>query len=81
MNYYAYILVSLKDGKHYYGSTSNLQKRLVYHNTGKSKFTKGHRPWEIKYIEEFETRSDAMKREKYFKSIDGYNFLKENKII
>jgi putative endonuclease len=53
----------------------------MYHNSGKSKFTKGHRPWQIKYFEQFETRSEAMRREKFFKSIDGYNFLKENKII
>jgi len=27
------------------------------------------------------TRSEAAQREKFFKSIDGYNFLKERKII
>ena len=81
MPYYTYILRSLKDGIHYYGSSSNLKSRLKSHNAGKSKFTKGHRPWEIIYFEEFETRSDAMKRELFFKSIDGNIWLKRKDII
>ncbi|MCF6270963.1 MAG: GIY-YIG nuclease family protein [Melioribacteraceae bacterium] len=81
MIYFTYILRSLKDGIHYYGSTSNLENRLKIHNSGKSKFTKGHRPWEIIYSEKFETRSDAMKREMFFKSIDGNIWLKKNNII
>jgi len=55
--------------------------RLKAHNTGKVKFTKGHRPWEIIYTEEFASRSEARKRELFFKSIDGYKWLKEKKII
>jgi putative endonuclease len=81
MVYFAYVLLSLKDGIHYYGSSSNLSSRLKSHNAGKSKFTKGHRPWELIYSEEFETRSEAMKRELFFKSIDGSIWLKENGII
>ncbi len=81
MPYFAYILLSLKDGIHYYGSSSNLNSRLKAHNSGKSKFTKGHRPWDIIYSEKFETRSEAMKRELFFKSIDGNIWLKKNRII
>jgi len=77
MPYFTYVLRSLKDGIHYYGSTANLQNRLKNHNTGKSKFTKGHRPWEIIYFEEFNSRSDAVKREMFFKSIEGKIWLKE----
>ncbi len=71
MSYFSYILHSLKDGIHYYVSTSNLEKRLKDHNLGKSKFTKGHRPWEIIYFEEFASRSETIKREMFYKSIDG----------
>jgi len=35
----------------------------------------------LHYFEEFETRSEAFKRERFFKSIDGYNYLKSQKII
>jgi putative endonuclease len=81
MAFFAYVLHSLKDGIHYYGSTANLISRLKIHNSGKSKFTKGHIPWEIIYTEEFNTRSEAMKREMFFKSIDGNIWLKEKGII
>ena len=81
MHFFTYVLHSLKDGIHYYGSTSNLDSRLKVHNSGKSKFTKGHRPWEITYSEEFNTRAEAMQREMFFKSIDGNIWLKKEGII
>ncbi len=81
MHFFTYVLHSLKDDIHYNGSTSNLTGRLKVHNSGKSKFTKGHRPWEIIYSEEFNTRSAAMKREMFFKSIEGNIWLKKEGII
>ena len=81
MSFYAYILLSSEDGLHYYGSTSNLENRLKAHNSGKSKFTKGHRPWKNIYSEKFETRSETMRRETFFKSINGRNWLKKENII
>ncbi len=43
--------------------------------------TKHRRPFEIIYYEEFENKTDAIRREKFFKSIDGYNWLKIMKIV
>ena len=81
MAYYAYILKSLSRNTHYYGSTGNLEKRVKEHNSGKVRYSKGRMPWKLHYFEVFESRSEAMKREKYFKSIDGYLFLKDKGII
>ena len=78
--FYAYILKSAKDEKYYYGSTSDLEKRILYHNSGKVKSTKHRRPLRLIYFEEFEFKSEAVKRENFFKSIDGYNWLKRNNI-
>ena len=80
MNYYVYILRSEKNGRYYYGMSSNLEKRLKSHNSGKVRSTKAYRPWVVHYIEVFATKSEALKRESFFKSIEGYRFLKENKI-
>tara|TARA_R110002124_G_scaffold255201_1_gene420887 strand:+ start:21332 stop:21508 length:177 start_codon:yes stop_codon:yes gene_type:complete len=55
--------------------------RLKAHNKGKVRYTKGRRPWMFHYKEEFATRSEAYRREQFFKSIDGYNYLKEKGII
>jgi putative endonuclease len=79
--FFAYILKSLKDGRFYYGHTSDIEIRLLDHNNGKVKSTKGRRPFLVHYYESFETKSEAVKRELFFKSIDGYLFLKENNII
>lgn len=61
--YYVYILKSQKDGKLYTGSTNNLQKRLLEHNTGKSFATKSRLPLELVYYEAYKSESDARKRE------------------
>ena len=79
--YFTYILRSLKDHKFYYGSTNDLSKRLILHNGGKVRSTKGRRPLEIYYYEKFETRSEAYRRELFFKSINGYKYLREEGII
>ncbi len=81
MNFYAYILISQKDNKFYYGSTSNIEMRVKKHNKGDVRATKNRRPLEIHYFETFNSRSDAFNREMFWKSIDGYKWLKNNQII
>jgi len=79
--YTTYILKSLKEGTYYYDSTSDFAKRLKYHNSGKSRYTKRKMPWIVYYKEEFETKTEAIQREMFLKSIDGYNYLREHQII
>ncbi len=78
--FYAYILKSEKDGKYYYGSCENLDLRIKKHNAGQVRATKYRTPVLLHYKEEFSTRSEAFKREQFFKTVDGYKWLKENKI-
>lgn len=79
--YVAYVLKSLKTGRHYYGHSADLTERLKAHNNGKVRSTKGYRPWEIIHYEEYPTKSEAYQREMFFKTIDGYNFLRLKGII
>ncbi|MCX8118436.1 MAG: GIY-YIG nuclease family protein [Desulfobacterota bacterium] len=76
MPYYVYVLKSEADHSSYVGHTSNLQKRLLEHNSGKSPSTRFKRPWKLLHKEEFQTRSQAIQREKYLKSIPGRLELK-----
>ncbi len=78
--FYAYILKSEKDGGYYFGSTSNLENRLKTHNAGKVRSTKGRRLWKLHYFEKYNYKQEAMKRERFFKTINGYNWLKNQKI-
>jgi len=80
--FYCYVLKGLKDGKYYYGHTADLNLRLDVHNKRKANSTKNRVPFIIHYYyETFETKGEAAKRETYFKSMNGYLFLKEHKII
>ncbi len=63
MSYYIY-LVECSDRSYYCGYTNDLKKRIETHNKGTGgKYTKRRLPVELIYSEEFETRSEAMKRE------------------
>lgn len=72
-----YVLLSLKDNRTYVGSTSNFERRLKQHNSGKVISTKHRLPFEILITEEFETLKEARKRESYYKSGAGRRKLKE----
>ena len=73
--YYTYVLRSLKNGVLYKGQTQDLESRLTVHNSGMVSYTKKHMPWELVYYESFETRSEAMAREKFFKTGKGRDWL------
>ncbi len=67
--YYVYIL-KCGDGSFYCGYTNDVQKRFEKHKSGKgAKYTRSRLPLEIVYIEKFENKSDALKRECSIKSM------------
>jgi len=69
MSHKVYILISkIKDAWSYVGSTANIEQRFKDHKYGKVKFTKGYRPLEIIYTENYDTDEEAYKRELYLKS-------------
>ncbi len=66
---YTYIL-KCNDGSLYTGWTNNLKKRLEAHNSGKgAKYTRSRLPVEIAYYEEYESRTEAIKREASIKKM------------
>ncbi len=71
-----YALYSEKYNKIYIGYTSDLPDRLKSHNELATKaWTVKYRPWTLVYTEEFETKAEAMKREKQLKSAAGRRFI------
>jgi putative endonuclease len=77
MEYHVYILRSLKDGRYYIGSTSNIEKRLAFHNSGRQRSTQNRTPFELVYSETLTSRQAALKREKQIKSYKGGNGFKQ----
>ncbi|MDP1884459.1 MAG: GIY-YIG nuclease family protein [Candidatus Moranbacteria bacterium] len=67
-----YILRSLKNSKRYIGYTSKeALARLHDHNTGSNKWTRENGPFVIIHTEEYDSKIEAMKREKFLKSGQG----------
>jgi len=70
--YILYILYSYKYKKTYVGITNNLIQRFISHNVLGHGWTAKYRPWIVAYIEVFENKTEATKREKYFKTGSGH---------
>ena len=73
---FVYVLISEKDGRFYVGMTKNLDRRFKEHNNGKTKSTKGYKPWILFFFEEYKTIQEARKREVYLKSGIGKEYIK-----
>ena len=75
--FYTYILKSRVKNKTYTGSTNNIIRRLAEHNSGKVKSSRPFRPYDIIHVEEFETETQAKKREAFFKTSYGRRQMKK----
>jgi len=66
--FYTYILYSKTRNKYYVGSTNDLTNRLKKHNTNYSGFTGHTGDWCAVWSGIFETRKEAILKEKQIKS-------------
>lgn len=67
--HYVYIL-KCSDGTLYTGWTTDVQKRLEAHNSGKgAKYTRSRLPAELVYTEEYDDKIEAQKREYAIKQL------------
>ncbi len=77
MKYYVYVIRS-KERFLYKGMTDNLERRLVEHNNKELSFwTKRGTEWKLIYKEEFDNKTEALKREKWLKTGIGREYLKK----
>lgn len=75
--YIVYILKSLKSSKNYVGYTAKrINERLQEHNKGLNKWTKTYRPFKLVYYETYVCKTDAIRRERFFKSGQGKKLKK-----
>jgi putative endonuclease len=84
--FHVYVLYSSKFNKIYIGYSKDLKNRFLSHNQLATKgYTVKYRPWVIAFTEEFESKSQAVKREKQLKSSRGraevWNKIKELGLI
>ena len=78
MSFTVYLLFSPSFNKTYVGFTSDLTARLKSHNElGNKDWAVKYRPWILVHSEEFETKAEALAREKFFKSGVGRRLFLE----
>lgn len=75
MKFTVYILHSDKYAKHYTAVTTDLEQTLLYHNEEGKDWTKDYRPWKLISTRDFETKKDALKYEKWLRSVVGKKFI------
>ena len=76
--WYVYLLLC-SDGSFYTGASENPQQRYLDHKNGKGgAYTKGHKPIRLVYVEPFESKKLAIKRELQIK---GWTRKKKIRIL
>lgn len=74
--FFVYILQCC-DGTYYTGYTKDLDERIKQHANGNgAKYTRSHKPDRVAYVEVFESRSNAMRREKEIKKLGHQSKMK-----
>lgn len=75
--HYVYIIRSQKNHQFYIGSTKDVRDRIKQHERSETKSLKNKGPFEIVCIEEFVTKTEALKREKQIKRYKGGRAFKK----
>jgi predicted GIY-YIG superfamily endonuclease len=74
-----YILQSERNpSRRYTGITSDIERRLQWHNSGDNTSTADDRPWHLWVSFHFLNESTARRFERYLKSGSGREFAKRN---
>ncbi len=86
--YQTYILYSKSKDRYYVGSTSvGVELRLTRHNEGWTTSTKSGIPWKVEYVMSFDSKTDALKFERFIKKQKSRGFIekliisKENEML
>ena len=71
--YFVYILICLRTGRFYVGQTDKLIRRFHQHRDGLVRTTREKLVAPVMlHWEEYDTRSEAMRRERHYKSGSGH---------
>ncbi len=73
--HFVYLIRSTEDDTWYYGYTTNVIKRLEFHNSGKSQYTKSRVPWLLIFLRRYDLKRDALIFEKHLKRTRNKAYL------
>ena len=75
MPHFVYIIHSTIHDKYYKGYSLNPLQRLQFHNLGKSRWTSNFTPWKLVFIQAFESKKEALIRERKLKKYSKNQIL------
>jgi len=75
MNHFVYIIYAEKFDKYYKGYTTNPENRLKQHNNKESRYTAYFTPWILMYLQKFDTKKEALIREKALKKFSKKSLI------
>ncbi len=75
--FFVYILYSSSFDKYYVGQSENVEHRIAFHNdvTRNKIWTSRGIPWELKTVIGFESKTEALKAEKFIKNQKSRKFI------
>jgi putative endonuclease len=77
MEYHVYVLFSVAYNQIYIGYTNDVAGRLASHNVlAKNGWTIKYRTWVLIHEESFQTKKEAMVRERQLKSAQGRRWIR-----
>lgn len=76
MFYYVYRLYNPLKNFIYTGYSEDLKQRVLSHNAGENKSTKAFLPLELIHYQAYRNKTDAKRREMYFKTTKGKTTLR-----
>jgi putative endonuclease len=74
--FYVYILFSETIDVYYKGFTTNLEERILYHNSRKSNYTSKVSDWVLVYSKSYEIKKEALLEEKRLKKLNRDSIIK-----
>jgi len=64
-------MVQCEDGSFYTGYSKDVESRMKLHRKGKgARYLRLHKPKKLVYVEKFDSKVDAMRREKQIKTLN-----------
>ena len=75
--HYVYIIQSQLDQSYYIGYSADPESRLIKHNKANKGYTARKKPWQLVYTKGYETKAEALKREKFIKAQKSRVFIEK----
>jgi putative endonuclease len=77
MEFVTYVLYNKTHDRYYIGHTNNIEIRLKQHSDGRNSWTNRYKPWVVIYQNKHPTRAEAMREERYLKSLKNKERIQE----